>query len=257
MHTMKSFRVQKIGLKINSSLKYSSDDIWLFKYFFQHKMLIISLRSFERSYIHIFDFFLCRDPVGFDLIFISCQMNNIAVIKIDEFVCISCKRLFIGRKIESVSFLVREKQRTSQFDRDNLIWRICGYDKQRICSSNHSQHFFYGLHKISCPIVFQKICDDFTICLSIKGVSLCYQILFQFIIVFYDSIVYKIEMFVLIIMGMCVLFADPSMSSSARMSDSERKNFIFRNSFRYFSCETRDFTYGSDKCKFSSYISYQ
>jgi hypothetical protein len=42
LHAMECFSLEKILIEVHSSLKNPSDDIWLFKNFFQHKMLVVA-----------------------------------------------------------------------------------------------------------------------------------------------------------------------------------------------------------------------
>jgi hypothetical protein len=68
---------------------------------------------------------------------------------------------------------------------------------------------------------------------------------------------HEIEMFVYIVVGMGILFADASMRSPTRMCDSEGIFLVIKNLFRYFIGKIRYLSYGSDKLKISFIVAYK
>ena len=76
-------------------------------------------------------------------------------------------------------------------------------------------------------------------------------------IIFYNPIMHEIEMFVLIVMWMCIFFNNSSMSSSTRMCYSKGICFFFIDFFRYFIRKIRDFSNRSDKFEITFIIANQ
>ena len=142
----------------------------------------IYIEKLHRIFFHTYNLFI------FYKIYISCIFQH-------------CRN--IGCDHTSV-FCLSHDQRTVFSHCIKFIRMILEHDPKCI-GPFYSMHYLCNrLQRVSLIIVIQKMCQYFGICLRHKLIPFFLQLLFEFQIVFNNSIVHNNNIFIFVIMWMCI-----------------------------------------------------
>ena len=94
-------------------------------------------------------------------------------------------------------------------------------DDESVGTVEHSEYFLDCLAEVAIIMTMEESRDHFRVCLSIKHISVSDQSLFQFMLIFNNTVVDDPSTLGRIMVRMGILFIDTTMGGSTSMSDTQ------------------------------------